>query len=479
MSIKHTDVVILGAGPAGLTAALRLRQLGHDVTVLEHQAFPRPNVGESLTPGIRNILDYLDADSVLEHVPLRPSRVRLIWNSQEAHTTDQGAPSVMVNRGSFDQQLLRLASERGAICLQQAQSGQIHGQPDTWRLDVAHQGQTHTLHTRWILDARGRQAPATGRIATAPPLLAVWAECDEPPQPCTCVEALPGGWLWGAPLPGQGYRIMACGHPRDIHQYAPGQPARWLRDLLADSRLLTGLAGRPFRRALQACAATPYLAGDAWQAGQLKLGDAAFALDPLSSSGVEKAMRFSLQAVTALHTALTRPEHIGVAEQFYRERLQYGVLRHQHWSAHYYAEAWPGQTHAFWRQRSQPHPLPADAMSLIPPATEPAEPAPLAPARLAALLSHPVRLSAGIDYVQALCVVDDMVQSRRALTHPGLARPVAYVEGQDITALVQQMPDIVHLDTLVNHWTRSMPRQTATRITSWLCQQGLLEVAMP
>lgn len=477
MNHPQSDVLILGAGPAGLTAALRLRQLGYTVTVLEKQAFPRPHVGESLTPGIRHILDYLDADSVLEYARWRTADVRLRWNSQNVQDIEQGPPAVMVDRSRFDQQLLRLASERGAVCLQQAQLEEIQGEPEAWRLQVAHQGHTHSLQARWLLDARGRQTPAARRIATAPPLLAVWAECEEPPQPSVCVDALPDGWLWGAPLPGGGYRLMACGHPRDIHRHAQGQPERWLRKMLADSHVLSGLAGHGFRRPAQACAATPYVADDAWQAGRLKLGDAAFALDPLSSSGVEKAMRFSLQAITALHTTLRRPAHSHLAQQFYQERLQHGVLRHKHWSEEYYAAAWPGPSHAFWRQRSQSYPLPDDWPAAD--AAEPnhTEPAPMTPAQLAACLSHPVRRSAKLSYVQTLCVEHDLVQARCALSHPGLPRPVAYVEGQDIAALLQHMPDSAYLDTLVSLWSHSMPRQTATRIASWLCRQGMLEVA--
>lgn len=44
------DVIIIGGGPTGSTAATMLAQKGHSVLVLEKEKFPREHVGESLIP---------------------------------------------------------------------------------------------------------------------------------------------------------------------------------------------------------------------------------------------------------------------------------------------------------------------------------------------------------------------------------------------------------------------------------------------
>jgi flavin-dependent dehydrogenase len=44
------DVLIIGAGPAGCSAAAVLAEKGHRVLILEREKFPRYKVGESLIP---------------------------------------------------------------------------------------------------------------------------------------------------------------------------------------------------------------------------------------------------------------------------------------------------------------------------------------------------------------------------------------------------------------------------------------------
>src|SRR5499425_2626507 len=53
------DVIIIGAGPAGATAAALLAEKGRRVLVLEKEKFPRYHIGESLMPYCWFTLDRL------------------------------------------------------------------------------------------------------------------------------------------------------------------------------------------------------------------------------------------------------------------------------------------------------------------------------------------------------------------------------------------------------------------------------------
>ena len=142
------------------------------------------------------------------------------------------------------------------------------------------------------------------------------------------------------------------------------------------------------------------------------MGDAALALDPLSSSGVQKAIQSALAGSVVVNTLLQRPRAEALARQFYRESLSEASLRHRIWARGHYAQVAASRTARFWRDRadaaSPPLPAPPGAGTTLPP-------------------DAPLQLSSAVDIVELPCVVDRFIEERPAVRAPSLSAPVAYL----------------------------------------------------
>lgn len=63
---QHSEVLIIGGGPAGSYAAAALAREGVQVTLLEQSKFPRYHIGESLIPSVRHYLRFIGAEDKIK-----------------------------------------------------------------------------------------------------------------------------------------------------------------------------------------------------------------------------------------------------------------------------------------------------------------------------------------------------------------------------------------------------------------------------
>ena len=123
--VQHTDVVIIGAGPSGSSAAALLRQKGYAVTIIEKQHFPRFSIGESLLPQCMVFLEEAGLlDTVRDHVgefafqfkngaAFLRGQQRSYYDFTEKFSDGPGS-TWQVRRANFDHLLAQQAEKMGA-----------------------------------------------------------------------------------------------------------------------------------------------------------------------------------------------------------------------------------------------------------------------------------------------------------------------------------------------------------------------------
>ena len=163
------DAVIVGAGPAGSSAAILLARAGWSVALVEKQRFPRRKVcGECVAASNLPLLAALGLGPAFEAAAgpeLR--RVALLRGEREVLAELPAAADARhrwgraLGRETLDTLLLEQARTAGAQVLQPWSVQAIDGTPGAWRCDVRalDGGTALTLHAALVIDAHGSWEP--------------------------------------------------------------------------------------------------------------------------------------------------------------------------------------------------------------------------------------------------------------------------------------------------------------------------------
>ena len=296
------DVIVVGAGPAGSTAARVLAHGGARVCLVDKERFPRPKpCGGALSP---RTLSHLPSgvDSV---VRARVRRAVFTFRSGKPFEVVSRDPmGYMVRREEFDAWLKTHAEQAGATVREGAAAGSIEETGTGFTVRIS--GGAIAADT--IVGADGVNSRVAAQLLPARPRARYLALEAEVPQNgrdlgetvIVDVGSYPGGYAWGFP---KGDRVSVGA----MVEYTRGRCLRRTLDAF--------LAGQPAlpaipsgRRRAAAVAAPRSAPVPCARPGVLLVGDAAHLADPFLGEGIYSAVRSGAIAALALLQGRSRIE---------------------------------------------------------------------------------------------------------------------------------------------------------------------------
>ncbi len=346
--VNDYDVIVVGAGPAGTSAATVLGQLGRKALIVEKEVFPRYKVGESLIPYCYFPLERLGMIEKLNqsHFTEKYS-VQFVSTEGKVsqpfyffqHYDHPSSKTWQVVRSEFDRIMLDNALEQGADVMMETTVRHFlqDGEQVVGVEAQNKEGQRYELRAPVTIDASGRDMLSIKQHQWRVPdkslnKMAVWtyykgALRDEGMDAgATTVAYLPEkGWFWYIPLPDDVVSVGIVAEPSYLYKDGRDFATMFQREIENNPWIKEHLA--PGKQCGQYYATSDYSYRSKYCAkdGLVLTGDAFSFLDPVFSSGVFLALRGGELAGEAIHEALDKGDVSAEHFEDYSNTLCYGI----------------------------------------------------------------------------------------------------------------------------------------------------------
>lgn len=342
---ENYDVIIIGAGPAGTTAAAILAEKGRRVLVLEKEKFPRYHIGESLMPHCWFTLNRLGLLGQMEQRAFtKKHSVQFVTadgrQSQPfyffQHYDHPSAVTWQIERAEFDKMMFDNAVAKGAEIRERTpvqrvlkdDAGRVVGVEAT-----GPDGATFHVHAPVTIDCSGRDRVAMARDGwfQRDPMLnkiSIWtyfrgAKRDPGIDEGNTTVAYVGGrgWFWYIPLKNDIVSLGIVAEKDYLFGESKDPAAIMAREIGRNVWIEEHLKGGTQFGEYWVTAEFSYRSKHPATDGLVLAGDAFAFLDPVFSSGVFLALKSGELAADAVDAALTAGDTSGARFAAYGDNL--------------------------------------------------------------------------------------------------------------------------------------------------------------
>ncbi|MCP3140992.1 NAD(P)/FAD-dependent oxidoreductase [Pyxidicoccus xibeiensis] len=325
MKVEKTEILIIGAGPAGSVAAGLLRKQGREVLILEREQFPRFSIGESLLP---QSMEYVEEAGMLRDVVEAGFQYKngaafargdkyTDFDFREKFSPGWGT-TYQVQRATFDQVLAGAAARMGATVRFRHEVTSVDTEGAQPEVTVrSPEGETYRVQARFLLDASGfgRVLPRLLKLETPsnfPVRGALFTHVEDRIAPGTFdrnkirVTVHPEHvhvWYWTIPFANGRCSLGVVAKKEFLEQFQGTETERLRAIVGQDPGLTTLLKDAVWDTPARAITGYAANVKSLWGKGFALLGNAGEFLDPVFSSGVTIAFKSASLASACIRRA--------------------------------------------------------------------------------------------------------------------------------------------------------------------------------
>jgi geranylgeranyl reductase family protein len=334
--VRHFDVVIVGAGPAGSSAAIGLAGKGYAVALLDKEHFPREKLcGDFLNPVNWRMLRELKVERAVLACPHEKiSTFRFTsFSGVEVEIPlpvggDEATTGLGLRRLDLDQVFLQQAKSLGVTVLDGCKPKELEREPRGWRLKIDKSHVLGDLGARMLIGADGRNSWVAHHLGMADPAamqgrsvgFQFRLQCAKRATGKVEIHLFPGGYAGVIGVDGD---TVTLGLAIEKHRLLDGRPEEfllqsclpqnpWLKNMLRSGKVSEMRSTYPVyfppRRAY----------GD----GVLLVGDAARVNEPVTGEGIYFALKSGELAAQTVDQAFRKSDFSARALRSYERECR-------------------------------------------------------------------------------------------------------------------------------------------------------------